>query len=99
MELNKEDFKVLRKYKECKKYLGLSFKETQIKLKKMNFLRVNNGFNASVIEWTKNIEYTDLPKWICEIINNYNIVLNIKNIESYYYNLYNSFVKDGMIKF
>lgn len=86
-------------FKECKKYLGLSFKETQIKLKKMNFLRVNNGFNASVIEWTKNIEYTDLPKWICEIINNYNIVLNIKNIESYYYNLYNSFVKDGMIKF
>jgi len=87
-------------YRNCKDYFGHKFKTNEIKISKPSFLKIGDGDNMTVLEWTKNLKENEVDNWARSYIDSFQKINKKSSSEKYSYfkRMGESFLLSGEIK-
>ena len=88
-------------YKNCMSKMGEKFKSDQIKIEKPSLLKIDDGHNASVLEWTYDLSESDIPQWCKYYVALIDKVSRSKNnteLNEYFAKISKAFLTSGEIK-
>lgn len=86
-------------YKKCRDAFGEKFLVTKTTVTDPSFVRMSDGANASVIEWTEDLSEKDVPEWVIKAIGpllNASEILPF-NAEDYFRKIARQYEETGQI--
>ena len=86
-------------YLNCKNHFGKGLTTTKTVPKQVNFVRICDGANASVVQWTDDLQPNQVPKWAIDAVRPIENAMSSVNFDapSYFRNLAHRYLQTGQI--